>query len=78
MRDEELKYLTNDQNAPLPNLSKNLLVLSQIDLSQLLMLQLHSNFFLFFNLPQLRALLKLLVKYGKYTVSVVGQFKKIH
>lgn len=44
MRDEQLEHLTNGQNTPLSNNSKNLLVLTQIDLSQLLMLQLHSVF----------------------------------
>lgn len=44
MRDEELKHLTNGQNVPLPNHSKDLLVLTQIDSSQLLMLRLHCKF----------------------------------
>lgn len=44
MRDEQLEHLTNGQNTPLPNNSQNLLVLTQINLSQLLMLQLHSVF----------------------------------
>lgn len=47
MRDEEVKYLTNGQNAPLPNHFRNLLILTQIDLSQLLLLQLHSKFLFF-------------------------------
>jgi len=47
-RDEELKHLTNGQNALLPKNSKILPVLMHIDLSQLLMLQLHTNFFFFF------------------------------
>lgn len=47
MRDEEVKHLTNGQNAQLPNHSRNLLVLTQIDLSQLLLLQLHSKFLFF-------------------------------